>query len=484
MRPRSTLPALTPHLTVFAIPSVDRKICCENSPPIYLPAAFFHIFPRSMEPADLLITPRWLLPIAPANVALEGHAVAVSAGRIVAIGPVAQLESRFDAQERISRGSHALLPGFVNAHTRASMALMKGLRVHAPGAALAARNGRAGRKHREPRLRARRHSVRHRGDAARGNHRVQRFVSVSGRSRARGRRSTGAGCHRPARRGSGGHLGARLRRASRSRGSIVGRLPRGPWVSLYFAPPALFAIDDATLARLRIVADELDARIAMPVHETALEVQDSVSQHGLRPLQRLEKLGLLRPGFTAVHMNHLEPGDIARVADRRRFRRRLSAGGPAPGSGSCAVSALLQAGVPFGFGSDSPVASRCFRSAGRSAARLVAVRQATAASAPRMRSARQPWAVRLRSASAAPAARSSPANPRTSSASTSRRSRASLSHPSRTRCCSAPRGAKSRTCGPAAAPPSRESQLLAFDERELARLARQWADRVSSGVNR
>jgi len=29
-----------------------------------------------------------------------------------------------------------------------------------------------------------------------------------------------------------------------------------------------------------------------------------------------------------------------------------------------------------------------------------------------------------------------------------------------------------------------ESQLLAFDERELARLARDWADRVSSGVNR
>jgi len=54
-----------------------------------------------MEPVDLLITPRWLLPIAPANVALEGHAVAVSAGRIVAVGPVAQLEARFDARVRV-----------------------------------------------------------------------------------------------------------------------------------------------------------------------------------------------------------------------------------------------------------------------------------------------------------------------------------------------------------------------------------------------
>src|SRR3954462_13197539 len=99
-----------------------------SPPPIYSLALFSTYFP--MEPVDLLITPRWLLPIAPAHTALEGHAVAVSAGRIVAVGPVAQLESRFDARERISRSSHVLLPGFVNAHTRASMALMRGLRVH------------------------------------------------------------------------------------------------------------------------------------------------------------------------------------------------------------------------------------------------------------------------------------------------------------------------------------------------------------------
>ncbi len=49
-----------------------------------------------MSTADLLIVPRWLLPMAPSAVAFEGQAVAVSAGRIAAIGPVAELEARFD----------------------------------------------------------------------------------------------------------------------------------------------------------------------------------------------------------------------------------------------------------------------------------------------------------------------------------------------------------------------------------------------------
>src|SRR5262245_42655233 len=85
-----------------------------------------------MQTADLLITPRWLMPIAPVNVALEGQAVAVTAGRIVAVGPARTLEAEFQAREHISRDSHVLLPGFVNAHTRASMSLLRGLPVYSP----------------------------------------------------------------------------------------------------------------------------------------------------------------------------------------------------------------------------------------------------------------------------------------------------------------------------------------------------------------
>ena len=57
-----------------------------------------------------------------------------------------------------------------------------------------------------------------------------------------------------------------------------------PWVCLYFAPHDMPALSEGTLIRLRRIADELDARVAM---EGA-------------PLRKLHELGLLRPGFTAV----------------------------------------------------------------------------------------------------------------------------------------------------------------------------------------
>ena len=37
---------------------------------------------------DLVIEARWVLPIAPVNTVLTDHAVAVSAGRIVAVAPM------------------------------------------------------------------------------------------------------------------------------------------------------------------------------------------------------------------------------------------------------------------------------------------------------------------------------------------------------------------------------------------------------------
>ena len=57
-----------------------------------------------------------------------------------------------------------------------------------------------------------------------------------------------------------------------------------PWVSLYFAPQDANEVSDQTLVRVRRVADELDARVAMESP----------------PLQRLHALGLLRPGFAAI----------------------------------------------------------------------------------------------------------------------------------------------------------------------------------------
>ncbi|MGH8217178.1 MAG: imidazolonepropionase-like domain-containing protein, partial [Steroidobacteraceae bacterium] len=89
---------------------------------------------QNAEPADLLIEARWVLPIVPRTQALAHHAVAIVRGRIAALGPAGQLAARFPAREHVVLAAHALLPGFVNAHTRAGPLLARARGVAAPAA--------------------------------------------------------------------------------------------------------------------------------------------------------------------------------------------------------------------------------------------------------------------------------------------------------------------------------------------------------------
>jgi 5-methylthioadenosine/S-adenosylhomocysteine deaminase len=310
------------------------------------------------ESVDLLIEPRWVLPIAPANTVLADHAVAISAGRIVALGPIAQMNARFDPRERAVRQNHALLPGFVNGHTSAAMTLFRGLPVRAPRA----------RWLRETVLPAEQHCMS--PDFVRdGTH-----LAIAEMVRA------GITCF--ADRYSFPEEAARTAAAARIR-AVIG-LPLAdtpgvwadsatayfakaerlwdeyrsdPWVGLYFAPHEASSVSDETLARVRRVADELDARIAMHVHATEAEVQESLSLHGRRPLQRLHELGLLQPGFTAVHMNRLNEEDLDLVARTGISVVACTQSDLRLGSGSCPVRRLDMQQVTVGLGTSDPASA-------------------------------------------------------------------------------------------------------------------------------
>ena len=79
-----------------------------------------------MDPIDTLITARWVVPIEPDSRVLEDHAVAIHRGQILAVAPTREARARFAAEELIERPAHVLLPGFINAHTRAAMSLLRG----------------------------------------------------------------------------------------------------------------------------------------------------------------------------------------------------------------------------------------------------------------------------------------------------------------------------------------------------------------------
>jgi 5-methylthioadenosine/S-adenosylhomocysteine deaminase len=239
---------------------------------------------QSKETADLLIAHRWLMACDSLAVRSD-HAIAVTGGRIVAVGRVTDLDARFEPRERISRPDHVLLPGFVNAQTHASMILLRGLPVYSP----------LMRWMRETMAPAELRNV--------SPDFVRDGTTLAIAAMLRAGITTFAG--------SDPFSGEAARAAAEARMRAVIGLPvsetasawaedamahfvfaerlwdeyrSSPWVSLYFALPAAFEISDRLLTHLRSVADEIDARVAMPVNESEIEVHDTLSQHSCRPL--------------------------------------------------------------------------------------------------------------------------------------------------------------------------------------------------------
>ncbi len=305
------------------------------------------------KPADLLIAPRWLVPVEPAGQVLENHAVVVSAGRIVAVLPRAEAERQFAPAATLERPGHVLLPGLVNAHVHAAMTLLRGLADDLPLADWLGRHIWPA-EHRWAGPEFVRDGTRLallemiRGGITCFND-MYYFPDVVADLAVEHQVRAVAGMiviEQPT-------PWAATTAEYFSRGLAVhDQYRHHPLVSTAFAPHAPYSVSDPTLQHLRTLADELDVPVHMHVHETRREVEDSLRQHGERPLARLDRLGLLSAGFMAVHMTALEAADIDLVAERRVPVVHCPASNLKLASGLCPVAALAARGVSLALGTD------------------------------------------------------------------------------------------------------------------------------------
>jgi 5-methylthioadenosine/S-adenosylhomocysteine deaminase len=123
-------------------------------------------------------------------------------------------------------------------------------------------------------------------------------------------------------------------------------------LSFCLAPHAPYTVSDETLARIATLAEEIDAPVHTHLHETADEIAQGMAHFGIRPLERLRRLGLVGPRLIAVHAVHLEEAEIDLLAREGASIAHCPSSNLKLASGIAPVTAFRAKGITVGLGTD------------------------------------------------------------------------------------------------------------------------------------
>jgi len=125
-----------------------------------------------------------------------------------------------------------------------------------------------------------------------------------------------------------------------------------PLVSFCLAPHAPYTVSDASFRQVAKLAAELDLPVHVHLAETEDENRRSLAEHGMRPVERLRRLGLLGPGLIAVHAVHLERQEIDLLGSHAASIAHCPSSNLKLASGFAPVEALRRAGANLCLGTD------------------------------------------------------------------------------------------------------------------------------------
>lgn len=306
-----------------------------------------------MQRIDLLIRPRWLVPVVPAGVTLCDHAVAVHRGKIVEILPAEQAAQRFVPDEERVLDTHVLIPGLVNLHTHAAMSLLRGLADDLPLMEWL-------QNHIWP---------------AEGKHVCAQFVRDGTLLACAEMLRGGITCfndmyYYPKAAGEAA-IAAGMRAAiglvtldfpTNYAADTDDYLAKGlavrdemrdePLLSFCLAPHAPYTVSDRSFAKVLTLAEQIELPIHLHLHETMQELHDSERDFGRRPIERLRRQGILGPNLIAVHAVHLSNEEISVLAQHGCSVAHCPSSNLKLASGIAPITVLLQEGVNIGLGTD------------------------------------------------------------------------------------------------------------------------------------
>ncbi|PND37026.1 N-ethylammeline chlorohydrolase [Paucibacter aquatile] len=300
-----------------------------------------------------ILKARWLLTMTPGSEVLNEHALVMKGERIAAVLPWAEAEAQFPDAELVEMGQHVLIPGLINGHTHSAMSLLRGVADDVPlmdwlnnhiwplekkwvsedwtyqGSLLSAAEALRG-------------GVTYLNDMyffptamarAAVDSGIRAGVSINVIDFPTGYAS-----------GPDDYIAKGVAAYEQFKGEAL-----LDWTS---APHAPYTVSDETFVKLRELSERLDIQMHCHIHETEDEVQGSLKQYGMRPLERLNRLGVLNSKMMAVHMVHLSEDEIAMLARQGVHLVHNPNSNLKLASGVAPITALEAAGVNTILGTD------------------------------------------------------------------------------------------------------------------------------------
>lgn len=308
---------------------------------------------QTKKQVDSIIHARWIIPVEPNNTVYENYSLVIQQGKILDLLATTQCHKKYSSKIEHQCHDHALLPGFINTHTHAAMNLMRGLADDLPLMQWLS-------EHIWP---------------TEGKHVDYQFVkegtelAIAEMIRSGTTTFSDMYFFPDAAAKAAEHAGMR---------AVIGLimidfpsvwakdsddyLHKGlqiyeqyhhhPLISTAFAPHAPYTVSDKPLEQIKSYAEKLDIPIHIHLHETQHEVEQAVADTGLRPIARLQKLGLLSPLLIAVHATQLLDEEIALLKRYGVNIVHCPESNMKLASGFCPVAKLIENKVNTALGTD------------------------------------------------------------------------------------------------------------------------------------
>jgi 5-methylthioadenosine/S-adenosylhomocysteine deaminase len=307
---------------------------------------------------DLLLSHAHVLTMDDQFTAYATGSIAVSGGKILAVGPADAIKAEFDAHETIDCGGRVVMPGLINAHTHAPMTLLRGLAddlrldVWLLGYMMPVEREFVRPEFVNLGTRLACAEMIRSGTTCFAD--MYYFEDqVAEAAAAAGMRAL---CAQTVLKFPAPDAASYEDALAHARQFITGWIGH-PLVRPGVAPHAPYTCTDEILRACAELATEFDVPLHIHLAETALEVERSRREHGMPVIPYVKKQRLFDARVLAAHCVHIDEGEMRTLHDAHAGVAHNPTSNLKLGSGVAPVAKMLDLGVNVGIGTDGPASN-------------------------------------------------------------------------------------------------------------------------------